>query len=67
MRKISNLSAPSLDHKLSREMRGRLRYKRLNLNGPIKGVTGYDLPVVKNGHAEGLTLRVCSQVGLKTE
>ena len=33
----------------------------------VERVAGHDLPVVEDGHAEGLALGVCAQVRLKAK
>ena len=62
-----SLSPPRLDHELPRQRRRRLRLQRPDGDGLVERVAGHDLPVVEDGEAEGLALRVRPQVRLEAE
>ena len=49
------------------EITHRLRLQRPDRDGLVEGVAGHNLPVVEDGEAEGLSLRVRPQVRLEAE
>mmetsp|Transcript_12875 Transcript_12875/g.38024 ORF Transcript_12875/g.38024 Transcript_12875/m.38024 type:complete len:676 (+) Transcript_12875:129-2156(+) len=61
------LPAARLDHELAREVRRRLRLERAEGDVLVERVARHDGPVVKDGEAEGLPLRVRAHVRLEAE
>ena len=61
------LATPRLDHELAREVRRRLRLQRAQRDVLIERIARHDRPVVKDGEAECLPLRVGAQICLEAE
>ena len=61
------LPPPGLHHELPGEGGGWLGLEGSDGDGFVEGISGNNLPVVEYGQTEGLSLRVCSQVGLEAE
>lgn len=62
-----SLASPRLDHELACQMRRRLRFEGSNDDAFIQRISGDDLPVMKHGLTESLSLGVRAKIGFEAE